>query len=397
MGMDELINRGVDCVMNTYSRFPLALERGEGCYVYDTDGKKYLDFVAGIAVNSLGHGNEKLAAAIAAQAKNMIHVSNLYWTRPQIDLAEKLTKNSCFDKAFFCNSGAEAVEGCMKMARKYASKHHPERHEIISMKDSFHGRTFAAITATGQTKYQKGLSPLLPGIRHAAFNDIEALEAAINEKTCALLIEPIQGEGGVHPADPEFLKRAREICGAKDIMLIFDEVQCGAGRTGTFFAFEQYGVEPDAAAMAKGIAGGVPMGVILAKDNFAAAFAPGDHASTFGGNPLAASAANVVVDELIDNGLLGHVKSVGAYLRDKLEALRAEAPEKILDVRGAGLIQGIELSGPAAPIIDKCVENNLLLLNAGANVIRFVPPLIVSEAGIDEMAGVLGRVLNALI
>ncbi|MDR2648974.1 MAG: aspartate aminotransferase family protein [Clostridiales bacterium] len=385
----KIITKGMNSIMNTYSRFPLVLEKGEGCYVYDTGGKKYLDFVAGIAVNSLGHGNEKLVSAVASQAKDMIHVSNLYWTRPQITLAEKLTDHSIFDKAFFCNSGAEAVEGSLKLARKYASRHHPERFEIISMKDSFHGRTFGAVTATGQTKYQKGLSPLLPGVIHVTYNDIEALKAAAGEKTCAILLEPIQGEGGVHPADAEYLSQVRELCDAGDIVLIFDEIQCGVGRTGTFFAFEQYGISPDAAALAKGIAGGVPMGVILAKDNFAEAFSPGDHASTFGGNPLAAAAANVVLDELFDNGVLEHVKSSGAYLQGKLESLRAQMPEKISDVRGLGLMLGLELTGLAAPVIHKCIENGLLLVSAGPNVIRFVPPLIVSEAEIDQMTDIL--------
>ena len=393
MGMDEQISKGLGVMMNTYSRFPLVLEKGEGCYVYDIEGKKYLDFVAGIAVNSLGHGNEKLVSAIANQAKNMIHVSNLYWTEPQIHLAEMLTQNSFFDKAFFCNSGAEAIEGSIKMARKYASKHHPERFEIISMNDSFHGRTFAALTATGQPKYHKGLAPLLPGMIHVNFNDFAALKAAVSAKTCAVLLEPIQGEGGIHPADTEYLRQVREFCTANDIVLIFDEVQCGVGRTGTFFAFEQYGVIPDSAAMAKGIAGGVPMGVILAKDSLAASFVPGDHASTFGGNPLAASAANVVVGELLNGGLLEHVKAAGLYLSEKLEAMRAGMPEKIMDVRGVGLMQGIELSGPAAPVINKCMENGLLLVNAGTNVIRFVPPLIVSNSEIDEMIEILQGVL----
>ena len=393
MSMSELVSRGMDSVMNTYSRFPLVLEKGEGCYVYDTDGTKYLDFVAGIAVNSLGHNNEKLISAISKQAE-FIHVSNLYWTQPQINLAEKLTKHSVFDKVFFCNSGAEAIEGSLKLARKYASKHHPGRFEIISMKNSFHGRTFAAITATGQVKYQKGLAPLLPGITHAAFNDIEALKSVINEKTCAVLLEPVQGEGGIHPADTEYLIQVREICDANNIALIFDEIQCGAGRTGAFFAFEHYGVSPDIVTLAKGIAGGIPMGVILAKEVFAEAFSPGDHASTFGGNPIAAAAANVVTDELFSNGLLEHVKSAGSYLRSKLESLRAEMPEKILDVRGLGLMQGIELAGPAAPVINKCIKNNLLLLSAGEHVIRFVPPLIISQADIDQMINILKNVLS---
>jgi len=391
---NDLINTGMNYVMNTYNRFPLVLHRGEGCYVYDAEGNKYLDFVAGIAVNTLGYGHDKLVSAVAEQASKLLHTSNLYWTQPQITLAEKLIKHSDFDKVFYCNSGAEAVEGALKLARKYASKHHPERFEIICMKNSFHGRTFAAITATGQTKFQKGLAPLLPGITHVEFNNINALESAVNCKTCAVLLEPVQGEGGIHPADSEYLNQVREICDSNDIVLIFDEIQSGAGRTGSFYAFEQYGCVPDVVTLAKGIASGVPMGIILAKDKYADAFSPGDHASTFGGNPLAAAAANVVVNELYDNGLLEHVKTVGTYLNGKLEALRAEMPETILDVRGFGLMQGIELACMAAPVINKCIESCLLLINAGTKVVRFVPPLIVTESEIDQMIETLWGILK---
>ena len=385
-----------DSVMHTYGRFPIVLEKGEGCYVWDDAGGKYLDFAAGIAVNTLGHAHPKLVAAIAGQAGKLIHVSNYYWTKPLVDLADKLISRTGFDRAFFCNSGAEAVEGAMKLARRYASVHHSGRFEIIAMRNSFHGRTFAALTATGQDKYKKGFDPLMPGILHAEFNDFDSLLGLAGEKTCAVLLEPIQGEGGIHPCDAEYLKKVRRFCDERDIMLIFDEVQCGVGRTGRFFAHEHYGVCPDVAVTAKGLAGGVPIGAMLSKEKFASVFGPGDHASTFGGNPLAAAAANVVADELFDGGLLAHVQKVSAHLRGKLESLKAAFPDMIKEVRGVGLLMGAEFAGPVADAVSGCVENGLLIINAGANVLRFAPPLIVSEGEIDEGMGILEKVLRGM-
>lgn len=390
--MSKTIENGMNAVMNTYGRFPLVLEKGEGVYVWDEQGKKYLDFVAGIAVNALGHSHPGLCAAIAAQAKEMIHVSNLYWTKPQVELAQKLVANSCFDKVFFCNSGAEAIEGCLKLSRKYADKAGSDKTEIIAMENSFHGRTFGAVTVTGQTKYQKGLAPMLPGIDHVPFNQLEAVHARVTEKTGAILLEPIQGEGGIHPAALTFLQGLRKLCDEKDIMLIFDEVQCGVGRTGKLFAYEHYGVQPDALVLAKGLAGGVPIGALLAKEKFAQAFSPGDHASTFGGNPLAAASGGVVIDELLENGLLRHVQEVGAYLIERLNDLKSKKTV-INDVRGMGLMQGIELNVPVADIIQCCMENGLLLVNAGTNIIRFVPPLIVTKPEIDEALDILEQAL----
>ncbi len=296
---------GSETVMNTYNRFPIVLEKGDGMYVYDDNGKKYLDFVAGIAVNSLGHNHKKLTETIADQAKTLIHCSNLYYTKPQISLASKLVKNSDFDKVFFCNSGAEAIEAALKVSRKYGSK--TNRYEIITMKNSFHGRTFGAVTATGQPHYQEGLGELLPGIKYAEFNNFESLTKVLTDKTCAVLLEPLQGEGGIHPAEKEYLEKIRKLCDENDIMLIFDEVQCGVGRLGTLFAYQTFKVKPDAVCTAKGIAGGVPMGLMAATDKLAESFKPGDHAPTFGGNPLAAAAGNVVVDELV-GGLLENVR-----------------------------------------------------------------------------------------
>jgi len=376
--------------MHTYNRFPITLVKGEGMYVYDENGKKYLDFVAGIAVNSLGHSHKKLTDTIAEQAKNLIHCSNLYWTKPQVSLAKKLIDNSDFDKVFFCNSGAEAIESALKICRKYGSK--TGRSEIITMHHSFHGRTYGAITATGQRHYQEGLGELLPNIKYAEFNNFESILNSVTENTCAILMEPIQGEGGIIPAKKEFLEDVRKLCNEKDIMLVFDEVQCGVGRLGTLFAYQHYGVKPDAVCMAKGIAGGIPCGALIAVQKLADSFAPGDHASTFGGNPLATSAGNVVVDELV-NGLLDNVKKQGIYLTEKLNDLKSEF-DIIIDVRGIGLMQGIELSIPVAPVISKAIENGLLIVNAGKNVIRFVPSLIVSKENIDDAMNILKYALK---
>lgn len=391
--MKTLVQRGSEVVMNTYSRFPVALERGEGTVVWDINGKKYLDFVAGIAVNCLGHNHKKLTAKIAEQASKLIHCSNLYYTEPQIELAEKLVKYSDFNKVFFCNSGAEANESALKLCRKYAKMKGKEGSGIITMLKSFHGRTYGAVTATGQEKYQKGLDPLLPGISHVPFNDIKALKAAASKETCGILMEVIQGEGGIIPADKEYLKQVRQLCDELDILLIFDEVQTGIGRTGELFAYQCYGVVPDAVTSAKGLAGGVPIGALLANDKAAAAFQPGDHASTFGGNSLATAAGSVVIEELMESGLLEQVQKQGDFLKEKLEELKTKT-DLIADIRGMGLIQGIELKIPAAPIITDCIEQGLLLVGAGANVIRFVPALIVSKEEIEEALKILEGALQ---
>ncbi len=384
--------QGKKTVMNTYNRFPIVLDKGDGMYVYDENGKKYLDFVAGIAVNSLGHNHKKLVSAIAKQAETLIHCSNLYWTKPQISLAEKLVDNSDFDKIFFCNSGAESIEAGLKISRKYGSK--TGRYEIITMKNSFHGRTFGAVTATGQPHYQEGLGALLPGIKYAEYNNFESILETLTDKTCAILLEPVQGEGGIHPADKKYLEKIRNLCDEKDLILLFDEVQCGVGRLGTLFAYQTFGIVPDAVCTAKGIAGGVPMGLMAAKQKLADSFKPGDHASTFGGNPLAAAAANVVVDELL-GGLLDNVKKNGTYLTEKLNDLKSKY-NIITDVRGIGYMQGIELSIPAADIINQTIENGLLLVNAGKNVIRFVPSLIAEKSDIDKAIEILDSVLSKI-
>lgn len=382
---------GEKYVMKTYSRFPLTFEKGEGMYVYDENGKEYLDFVAGIAVNSLGHNHPKLVKAISEQAAKLIHISNLYYTKPQCTLAQKLVENGDLDKVFFCNSGAEAIESALKLARKYGSK--TGRQEIITMHRSFHGRTFGAVTATGQDHYHEGFGDMLPNINYAEFNDFESVKNTVTENTVAILMEPVQGEGGIIPAEKEFLENVRALCDEKDILLMFDEVQCGVGRLGTLFAYQTFGVVPDVLSTAKGIAGGVPCGLMMAKEKAAKAFVPGDHASTFGGNPLATAAGNVVVDELL-GGLLDNVKKQGNYLREKLEEIASKHKELVKEVRGIGLMQGIELSEPAGEYIAKAIDMGLLLVGAGKYIIRFVPSLIVSEEDIDKAMDILDKALS---
>jgi len=391
---NEWIERGNKVIMNTYSQFPIALEKGNGVYLWDTDGKKYLDFVAGIAVNALGYNDSDYVKEISTQLAKLQHCSNLYWMPPSIELSEILIQNSCFDKVFYCNSGAEAVEAAIKLSKKYGKKARGENcYEIITMKESFHGRTMATITATGQSKYQKGFDPLLPGFTYVEFNNFSELEKTVSENTCAIIIEPIQGEGGIHPAEKTYLEKVRALCDENDIVLIFDEVQCGIGRTGELFAYQLFNVKPDVISLAKGLGGGFPIGAMLATQSKADALQPGDHASTFGGNYLACTAGKVILKKLLDQGVLENVQNIGIYLKSKLMELR-EKYEIIIDVRGHGLMLGIELNCSVKNIIEKCMEKNLLLLGAGENVIRFVPPLIIGKKEIDEGISILNEVLQ---
>lgn len=395
MKTQALIDRGNAVIMPTYTRFPIVFDHGDGCTLTDVEGKEYLDFVGGIAVNCLGYNHSGLNQAIASQCGKMMHISNLYWHEPMIATAEKLTKLSGLDKAFFCNSGAEANEAAMKLARIYAKLHKSEEAvEIIAMDHSFHGRTYAAITATGQPKYQKNLNPLMPEISHVPFNDYEALAQQVSAKTCAILLEPVQGEGGVYPAAPEYLKKVRQLCDEQNIVMILDEVQCGIGRSGTFFTYEQYGLKPDVVSFAKGIAGGVPMGGILACNRVAQAFGPGTHASTFGANPLATAAANYVLDHVGKADFLSEVTDKGVYLKDKLMALKAEIG-KVVDVRGKGLMLGAEITGNPGEVIKECIRNGLLICSAGASTLRFVPPLIVTRDEIDQAVDIVKKALLA--
>lgn len=389
-----MIERGNKVIMETYKRFPIVFEKGRGCYLTDNKGQEYLDFVAGIAVDCLGHSHPGLIGEMKEQMENLFHVSNLYWTEPAIELAEKLVLNSGLDKVFLCNSGAEACEAALKLCRMYGKLKKSEAAvEIIAMDQSFHGRTYAAITATGQAKYQKNLAPLMPEIYHVPFNDIQALKNKISKKTCGIILEPIQGEGGIYPADEKYLKAVRQLCDEENIVLIFDEVQCGIGRSGKFFAYQQYGVLPDVVMMAKALGGGVPIGGIIAKDHVASVFTPGTHASTFGGNPLVCAASNYVIKTITTPGFLEEVQEKGNYLKEKLIKLKDKYPA-IIDVRGMGLMVGVQIDGNTGVVVKKAMELGLLLVGAGATAIRFVPPLIVTKDEIDQALEIFEKALN---
>lgn len=392
--VNEWIERGNKVIMNTYSQFPIVLEKGEGVHLWDSDGKKYVDFVAGIAVNALGYNNSDYVKEISTQLGKLQHCSNLYWMPPSIELGELLVNNSCFDKIFYCNSGAEAVEAAIKLSKKYGKKVHGENcTEIITMKKSFHGRTMATVTATGQTKYQKGYDPLLPGFSYVEFNNFEVLEKKVNKNTCAIIIEPIQGEGGINLAEKNYLQQVRSLCDKYKIVLIFDEVQCGIGRTGKLFAYQIFDIKPDVVSLAKGLGGGFPIGAMMAIQSKADAFQPGDHASTFGGNYLACTAGKVVIKKLLYEGVLENVHKQGVYFKEKLIGMQKRY-EIIKEVRGYGLMLGIELNCPVKDIVSKCMEKGLLILGAGENVIRFVPPLIINKEEIDEGLDILNNVLE---
>ena len=381
-------------LMNTYSRVPLSIVRGRGCKVYDSEGREYLDCVAGIAVNVLGHGHPDLMAAIGQQARHLIHTSNLYYSEPQVLLAEMLVQHSFAQKVFFCNSGAEANEAAIKLARRYSTqKFGADRYEIVTMRNSFHGRTMATLTATGQAKIQHGYAPLLPGFKYATFNDVPSLESQIDEKTAAVLLEPIQGEGGVVVANQAYLQHLRKLCTDRHILLIFDEVQTGIGRTGTLFAYEQFGIQPDMMTLAKGLGGGVPIGACLATDEVASAFEPGSHASTFGGNPLACAAALAVLRVLLEGGELEKSRSVGSHLAKGLQELQGRIP-LIQEVRGLGLLLGVELSIDGKAIVQDCLARRIIINCTMDRVLRLVPPLIITQAEIDQVLKVLSEVLN---
>ncbi len=383
----DVIEAGKAYVMSTYAQLPVVLTGGRGCEVYDMDGNTYLDFVAGIAVNALGYGDEELKAEILKIMEGgLTHCSNLYWSRPAVEAASLIARLSGLEKTFFCNSGAEANEAALKLARKFGSR--TGRSRIISMEQSFHGRTYGAVTATGQPKYHAGFSPMVPDIVYARFNSLESVEELIDENTCAVITEPIQGEGGIIPAKEEFLKGLRKLCDDHDLLLIFDEVQCGMGRTGRPFAFQQYQAVPDVMTLAKGLGAGIPIGAMAAGSRAADVLSPGDHASTFGGSLIAAAAASVVLRRLSEGSLLSSVEKTGALLRELLLDLQKEFPV-ITDVRGMGLMQGIELSCEASPVVKASMEKGLLLVQAGVKVIRFVPPLTVTEGEIMKGAEIL--------
>ena len=381
-------------VAHTYARYPVLLVKGKGTRVWDADGKEYLDFVAGLAVCNLGHCHPKVVKAIQDQAERLIHVSNFYYIQPQIELADLLCKHSFAEKVFFCNSGAEANEGAIKLARKFAGqKMEGDRYEILTMEKSFHGRTMATLTATGQEKFHKGFAPLMPGFRYVPFNDLPAVRNAIDSKTCAVMIEPIQGEGGVNCPSEGYLKGLRELCDEKGVLLIYDEVQVGMGRTGKLFAYELEGVIPDVVTLAKSLGGGIPIGALLMGRKVSEGFKPGDHASTFGGNPLVTAAGVAAVTAILEEGMLGNCREVGAYFLLKLKELGAKF-SFVREVRGRGLILGMELSMDGGPIVKQMMDRGILINCTMGNVLRFLPPLIVTKKEVDQVVTTLEEIFR---
>jgi predicted acetylornithine/succinylornithine family transaminase len=381
-------------LINNYGERMIALVRGEGAYVWDADGKKYLDFVAGIATNNVGHCHPNVVKAITEQAKTLIHVSNLYYIEPQVKLAKRLVELSFADKCFFCNSGAEANEAAIKVSRKYSKENVGEgKFEIITMHKSFHGRTMTTITATGQPKYHKGFEPLSPGFIYAEFNDLKDVKAKITDNTCAIMVEPIQVEGGINIPSDDYLTGLRNLCNEKNLLLIFDEVQTAMGRTGKFFGYETFGVEPDIITMAKALGGGVPIGCMATKSHIAESLTPGSHASTFGGNPLVCSAALASINTIVDDKLAENAQRMGKYLMQKLLSLK-EKFSMIKDVRGRGLVIGVELGIEGKELVNQAIKSGLILNCIGTNVIRFVPPLIINESHVDEAMAIFEKVLS---
>ena len=390
----DIMTKGQEFVMNTYGRFSIAPVKGKGSYVWDANGKQYLDFISGIAVCGLGHCHPELVKVLKDQVDTLWHVSNLYWIKPQVEAAEKLVQISGLGKAFFCNSGAEANEAAIKLARKYFyRRQESHKNHIIVFKESFHGRTLATVTATGQSKYQEGFAPLPEGFVYAEYNNLDSVKKMVTKNTCAIMLEPVQGEGGIHPADMDFLRGLRELCNKEELLLIFDEVQCGMGRTGKFFAFQSYGIKPDIVTMAKSLGGGIPIGAMLASIEVAGGFAPGDHASTFGGNPLATAAACKVIDLISDPDFLKQVEESGRYLQECLSQI---TDERIVGIRGRGLMVGMEFNIDVKELIGLCMEQGLLLLNAGPRVLRFVPPLNISKNEINQGVAILKEALREL-
>ncbi len=393
MKTEKIIELDKKYIIPTYGGKTVAFSHGKGCRLWDVEGKEYLDFLSGIAVNGLGHSHPKLVKAIQEQAENLIHTSNLYLIPNQVELASILIENSFPGKCFFCNSGAEANEAAIKFARKYGKG----RYEIITMKGSFHGRTYGALTATAQEKFHKGFEPLLPGFKYAQFNNIDSVKNSITPKTCAIMLEPIQGESGINPADEEFLKEIRLLCDENDLLLIVDEVQCGMGRTGKLFAYEHYGIIPDIVTLAKSLGGGVPIGAVIAKEKVSSCIKPGEHAATFGGNPLATKAAVTTLKIILEDNLLENAQKMGDYFKDKLNNLKNKYAF-IKEVRGKGLMLGVEIDHYSSKeILKKCMDKGLLIGTAGETVLRFLPPLIIQKKDIDEGITILEEVLNNLV
>ena len=383
-------------LIHTYNRFPVVLDRGEGVYLYDNDGKKYLDFAAGIAVFALGYCHKAYNDAIKAQIDKLIHTSNLFYNEPAAAAAEKIVKMAGMSRVFFTNSGTEAIEGAIKLAKKWAFlRDNHAGHEIIAMEHSFHGRSMGALSVTGNRHYQEAFGPLIPGIRFARYNDLESVKAVMTDKTCAVIMETVQGEGGIYPAQQEFLAGVRKLCDDNDMLLILDEIQCGMGRTGSLFAFEQYNIKPDILTVAKALGCGVPVGAFLANDKTKDALVPGDHGTTYGGNPLACAAVNAALDIFEKEHVLDNVREVSVYLEKVLDELVLEF-DCVKERRGMGLMQGLELVSqvPVGTVVNRCIEQGLIVISAGGNVLRMVPPLVISKKNVDEMAAKLREALK---
>ena len=388
------IETAESALLHTYNRYQIVLEKGEGVYLYDTDGKKYLDFAAGIAVCSLGYGHPKFQDALKKQIDELTHTSNLFYSKPVAEAARNLKKATEMDRIFFTNSGTEAIEGALKAARKYAYTKENGRYEFIAMNHSFHGRSMGAVAVTGTEKYREPFEPLIGGVKFAKFNDLESVKAQVTEKTCAIILEPIQGEGGIYPAEPEFLQGLRALCDEQDILLIFDEIQCGMGRSGSMFAWQEYGVKPDILTMAKAIGNGVPVGAFAMTEKVAEkSLAPGDHGTTYGGNPLVCAAVNEVLQIFEEEQIVEHVKTISAYLEKRLEELVAEN-EFVEARRGKGLMQGLVLKKPVGEVVNKAIVNGLIVISAGGNVLRLVPPLVIEKKHVDEMIEKLKKALS---
>lgn len=395
LSREEVIACAEQSLLHTYNRYQIILEKGEGMYLFDSEGKKYLDFCAGIAVFALGYKNERFNQAVKDQVDQLVHTSNYYYNFPSIAAAQRLTKLAHMDRVFFTNSGTEAIEGAIKTARKYAfNKDGRTDHEIIAMNHSFHGRSMGALSVTGNPHYQEAFKPLIGGVKFAEYNNLDSVKELVTDRTCAIILEPIQGEGGIYPATEEFLKGLRALCDEKDILLIFDEIQCGMGRSGMMFACQRYGVDPDIMTVAKALGCGLPVGAFMTTER-AAALVAGDHGSTYGGNPLVGTAANAVLDIFEEDHILENVQETGAYLYEKLEAVKAAHPE-ITAHRGVGFIQGLEFDRPVGAIVSKCIENGLILISAGTNVIRFIPPLIAKKEHVDDMIKILESSIDSV-
>jgi acetylornithine/N-succinyldiaminopimelate aminotransferase len=396
MSNESIAKRGESVLVGNYRPQPITLVRGQGCRVEDADGNRYLDLMAGIATTVLGHCHPALVRALEEQAGRLWHVSNLYTTQPQIDLAERLVRHSFADRVFFCNSGAEANEAALKLARRWHRDRGDDRYEIVAFEGGFHGRTLFTVSATGTPAYWKGFEPLVPGIHHAPYGDLDATAALLSERTAAILVEPVQGEGGVRPAPEGFLRGLRELADRNGCLLIFDEVQTGIGRTGTLFAHEQHGVTPDVMTLAKALGGGIPIGATCATESVAAALVPGTHGSTFGGNPLAAACAAAVLDVLIEEGVLEHGRRMGRYLEEQLAKLASRlGPKRVVAVRGAGMLQAIELTTPARPVVDRCREEGVLVITAGEKILRLSPPLVIEQSELQEGLEVIEKAISA--